>query len=84
MTITAPAPLAHFQELDRIDDLIDDLEQAITSLINASWGTADDGTTSIPCPDGTGAELASRLIALAHNVTTVCEHRKDLAQPGTY
>lgn len=86
MPITKPsapaAPAAHGSQLDHIEDLIEELDQAITNLTDASWGTADDGSTAIPCPDGTGAAFAKRLLHLATSATAICEHRKDLAQPG--
>lgn len=82
---TAPAPTTpHAPQLDHIDYLIEELDRAITNLTDASWGTADDGTTSTPCPDGTGAAFAKRILHLATSVTAICEQRKDLAQPGAY
>lgn len=81
---TAPPTVPHAVQLDHIDNLIETLEQAITNLIDVSWGTADDGSTSIPCPDGTGAAFAKRLRHLATSATAICEQRKDLAQPGDF
>ena len=86
MTITTALAqaVAHSEALDRIHEHIDDLEQSITSLINASWGTADDGSTSIRCPHGTGAEIIKRLLLIAQNTPGICEHPKTAGQPGSY
>lgn len=84
-TALPPAPPApHLQQLDHIEHLIEDLSIAINNLIQASWGSADDGTTSIPLPDGTASELSKRLKNLATEALAICEYRKDLAQPGEF
>ena len=86
MTITTALAqaVAHSEALDEIHEHIDDLEQSITSLINASWGAADDGSTSIRCPHGTGAEIIKRLMHLAKTTSEICEHPKTPGQPGSY
>lgn len=86
MTITTALAqaVAHSEALDSIHEQIDQLEQSITALINASWGTADDGSTSIRCPHGTGAEIIKRLLLVAQNTPGICEHPKTPGKPGSY
>ena len=69
--------------IDKTHAHCDELEHLLRRLVDLTWGTADDGSTSTPAQDGTAADLHHRLSQLAAATHAICEQTKDLAQPST-
>lgn len=90
MTATLPSPsiaaaslpAVMERSLDRIDELSDLLDQEVKRLHELSWGPGDDGAHAQPVPDGTAARLHAWLQQVAAVSLSICEYKKDLAQPG--
>ena len=72
--VPMPAEVAE-AHLQRIEHLLAELETSATALCAASWGTANDCTTSRHLPDGTKALLADSMQRIEATLTEVCELR---------